>query len=190
MIDNDQNANGMILRLLELDAISGSVLEIGCGLGENALHISGAGFPTLGIDPSGEKISIARQKAQLMLARRGICARFKQCGLLQLESLSEIFFTIIDSGNLHTMEPREQRQFLFSIYQILEPDGSLILIIHSRDSNESASSGSDRSRWLKELVEPGFNITTIIDNLDNTGEDDPANSDYVVILEKKENWNG
>ena len=189
MIDNDQNANGIILRLLELDAIKGSVLEIGCGLGKNVLHISGSGYPALGIDLSGEKISIARQKAQLMLARRGVCARFKQCGLFQLETLSEIFYTIIDSGNLQNMEPGKQRQFLFSMYQILEPDGSAILIIPAGVSNESARIGSNRFSWLEELILPGFNLTSIVDNFKKTSEDDSTNQDTAVILKKKENWN-
>ncbi len=90
----------IIIELVDSGEIQGKVLEIGCATGENSLHIAGAGYPTLGIDPSKEAILIAKQKSEVMLARRGICARFKQFIPHNLGLINESFNVIIDNSYL------------------------------------------------------------------------------------------
>lgn len=183
-MDKTQNASEMILRLLDMKAIMGSVLEIGCGTGGNSLHISGDGYPALGIDSSAEKIAVARQNAQLMLARRGICARFKLCGIFHLETLSELFFTIIDSGKLQSLNPEEGKQYLHSILKILEPSGSLILLLPQDGVVANMSTETEIHQWIRGLVEPYFSIDSLIFGSKGLGLDE-KNPDHAVILKKE-----
>jgi len=54
------------------DQITGSVLDAGCGTGDNALFLAGRGHQVTGIDFLAEPIKRAKQKA----AERGLAARF------------------------------------------------------------------------------------------------------------------
>ncbi len=133
----------IIVELVEIGEIKGKVLEIGCGFGENSLHIAGAGHPTLGIDPSKEAILIAKQKSEVMLARRGICARFKQFVPQNLGQIKEFFNVIIDNGTFQTIPNEERETYARSIVPLLEPGGSIILIFTSTSGNLTVRSESD-----------------------------------------------
>ena len=79
------------------DQITGSVLDAGCGTGDNALFLAGRGHQVTGIDFLAEPIKRAKQKA----AERGLAARFLVMDALDLKELPEVFDTVIDSGLLH-----------------------------------------------------------------------------------------
>src|SRR5690349_14771061 len=76
------------------ERISGSILDAGCGTGENTLFFAGRGHPATGIDFVPEPIARARQKA----ARRGLSAAFLVKDALTLRDWSERFDAVIDSG--------------------------------------------------------------------------------------------
>src|SRR6187397_674741 len=61
-----------IVRLAAHGGFAGSVLDAGCGTGENALHIASLGLPVLGVDVAETALSMARKKA----ADRGIEIEF------------------------------------------------------------------------------------------------------------------
>src|SRR5262249_2142601 len=52
-----------IVRLAEAGAIDGTVLDVGCGTGENALYLAGRGLDVWGIDFIPKAIEQARDKA-------------------------------------------------------------------------------------------------------------------------------
>src|SRR5437899_5242643 len=76
------------------DRITGSVLDAGCGTGENALSFAGRGCQVTGIDFIEEAISRARRKA----AERGLPVTFLVKDTLTLKDWSERFDNVIDSG--------------------------------------------------------------------------------------------
>src|SRR4051812_15604630 len=76
------------------DQVTGSVLDVGCGTGENTLFFAGRGHKVTGIDFLDEPISRARSKA----ASRGLSVNFLVTDALALEQLPEVFDTVIDSG--------------------------------------------------------------------------------------------
>src|SRR3954469_3728233 len=61
-----------IVRLAGEGAFDGTVLDAGCGTGENALHVASLGLAVLGVDVAATALSIAREKA----AARGVDADF------------------------------------------------------------------------------------------------------------------
>src|SRR5689334_1757350 len=55
---------GVLLELLTQGAIQGSVLDVGCGTGESALHLAKLGFEVTGLDASARAIELAQAKAK------------------------------------------------------------------------------------------------------------------------------
>src|SRR4051794_11108004 len=67
------------------DRVAGSVLDAGCGTGENALFLAGRGHTVTGIDFLAEPIARAKQKA----AERGLPATLLVKDALTLADGSE-----------------------------------------------------------------------------------------------------
>jgi cyclopropane fatty-acyl-phospholipid synthase-like methyltransferase len=162
----------IIIELVDSGEIKGKVLEIGCGTGENSLHIAGAGHPALGIDPSKEAVLIAKQKSEVMLARRGICARFKQFIPQNLGLISESFNAIIDHATFQTIPTEERETYASSMVPLLEPGGSIILIITSTSENLTVRSESDVIKAVEHNFPQDFCIKNIREILYETGHNE------------------
>src|SRR5436309_15879352 len=67
------------------DQITGSVLDAGCGVGENALFFASRGQQVTGIDVLADPIARAKQKAE----ERGLAATFLVKDALTLKDWSE-----------------------------------------------------------------------------------------------------
>src|ERR1700726_1847766 len=79
------------------DQITGSILDAGCGTGDNALFFASRGHKVTGIDFLEEPITRAKQKS----AERGVTAIFLVMDALALKDLPEVFGNVIDSGLFH-----------------------------------------------------------------------------------------
>jgi SAM-dependent methyltransferase len=94
----------VIVRLVSKGVFAGSVLDTGCGTGENTLHIASLGLPVLGVDVAETALAIARKKG----AERRIEVEFAAADALHLERLARRFETVLDCGLFHTFESDEQ----------------------------------------------------------------------------------
>src|ERR1700746_938020 len=81
-----------IVRVASRGGFAGTVLDAGCGTGENALHVAALGLPVLGVDVAETALAIAREKAR----ERGIKAEFAPADALHLERLGRRFDTVLD----------------------------------------------------------------------------------------------
>src|SRR6202007_499654 len=88
------------------DRIAGSVLDAGCGTGENALFFAGRGCTVTGIDFLEEPILRARRKAE----ERGVSATFLVKDALTLADWSVRFDNVIDSGLFHVFSADGRRR--------------------------------------------------------------------------------
>lgn len=143
-----------IIRLVEEGWIKGATLDVSCGTGENALHISGFGFPALGLDNSQPLLRIAREKAQVMLARRGVCARFKPGRVHRLMDLGELFGTIYDLGLYQTLAENIKAEYIDTLDKIIQPGGHYILIQFTPGEYEMEMC---RQESIKTLAHAGWN---------------------------------
>ncbi len=75
-----------IVRLASEGGFAGAVLDVGCGTGENVLHIASLGLSVLGVDVAETALAIAREKAD----DRGIEVEFAVADALQLERLERM----------------------------------------------------------------------------------------------------
>lgn len=143
----------------EADQITGSLLDAGCGTGENALFFACRGQKVTGIDFLAEPITIARRKA----AERGLTATFLVMDALALKELPEVFDSAIDSGLFHVFSDDDRRRYVQGLASVLMPGGRLFLLCFS--DAEPGDQGPRRvSRkeiedafaegWLIESIEP------------------------------------
>ena len=109
------------------DRIAGSILDAGCGTGENALFFAGRGHKVTGIDFLAEPIERARRKA----AERGLEATFLVMDALALKDIPEVFDTAIDSGLFHVFDDGDRRRYVEGLASALKPGGRLFLLCFS-----------------------------------------------------------
>lgn len=115
-----------IVRLADTGQISGSVLDVGCGTGENALYLAKRGVATIGIDGAPTAIRKARAKAKA----RQLEVRFEIADALDLR-LPEQFDTVIDSGLFHVFSDEERIRFRQSLGRVVRPGGTYFLMCFS-----------------------------------------------------------
>jgi SAM-dependent methyltransferase len=116
-----------IVKLAEEGEIVGAVLDVGCGTGENALHLASLGKRVLGVDGSSTAIARAREKA----AARGLAVPFLVADALELGRLRQRFETVIDCGLFHTFEEEQRRPYAESLCEVLAPGGVLHVLCFS-----------------------------------------------------------
>jgi SAM-dependent methyltransferase len=109
------------------DQITGSILDAGCGTGENALFFARRGQKVTGIDFLEEPITRARRKA----VERGLSANFLVMDALALKDLPEVFDGVIDSGLLHVFSDEDRRRYVEGLATVLKPGGRLFLLCFS-----------------------------------------------------------
>jgi len=107
--------------------LSGRVLDIGCGTGEQALMAARRGLEATGIDASPAAIEIARRKAR----ERGLTARFLVHDALDLASLDEKFDTVLDSGLFHCFNDAGRAAYVESLKSATAPGAHFFLLCFS-----------------------------------------------------------
>lgn len=109
------------------DQVAGSILDAGCGTGENALFFAARGHKVTGIDFLDEPIRRAKDKA----AQRGLSANFLVMDALALAELPEVFDSIIDSGLFHVFSDDDRRKYVAAVTSALKPGGRFFLLCFS-----------------------------------------------------------
>jgi len=116
-----------IMRLAETGQITGSVLDVGCGTGENALYLAERGFSVMGVDGAPTAVRKARAKAK----RRGLAAHFEVADALNLSMPKRQFDTVIDSGLFHVFSDEERARFIESLGRVVRLGGVYFLMCFS-----------------------------------------------------------
>lgn len=141
---------------------SGSVLDVGCGTGENALYLAGNGFSVTGVDLTSLAIAGARAKA----AERKLKVDFRIGNALSLGFKDGTFNNVIDSGLFHTFPDNDRLIYAKEIARVLSPRGKYFMLCFSE--KEPTNWGGPR-RVTKEEIEstfsPLFTINYIRDEL-------------------------
>jgi ubiquinone/menaquinone biosynthesis C-methylase UbiE len=135
------------------------VLDVGCGSGENALHIAALGLSVLGVDVAETALGLAREKA----VERGIEAEFATADALQLEGLGRRFDTVLDCALFHTFDSEERARYAASLASVAEYGGTLYVLCFSDDGPDTGPHPVSQDD-LKAAFTPGtgWNIVAII----------------------------
>ncbi|MBB1152002.1 MULTISPECIES: class I SAM-dependent methyltransferase [Amycolatopsis] len=122
-----------IVELAAEGAFRGTVLDAGCGTGENTLHLAAAGLSIVGIDVAETAVAQAKQKAR----DRGIAAEFAIGDAFRLSALDRTFDTVLDCGLFHTFDAGERQTYVASLASVTEP-GARLHILCFRETGAAA----------------------------------------------------
>ncbi|MGZ4936861.1 MAG: class I SAM-dependent methyltransferase [Halobacteriota archaeon] len=113
-----------IMQLEEAGEITGAVLDVGCGTGENALYLAARGHEVWGFDFTPRAIETARDKA----TQRHLSVTFLVQDVLYLDTLGRRFDTVIDSGLFHALSDEERPYFARSVAIVLRRGGTYFML--------------------------------------------------------------
>jgi SAM-dependent methyltransferase len=147
-----------VVRLASAGRFAGTVLDAGCGTGENALHIAALGLPVLGFDVAETALALAREKA----AERGIDAEFVAADALRLEGLGRTFDTVLDCGLFHSFDSDERPRYAASLASVTKHHGTLYVLCFSDEGPDTGPHPVSRQD-LTAALRPGngWNVASI-----------------------------
>ena len=116
-----------IVQLERAGEIVGSVLDAGCGTGENALYLAAQKHEVWGIDFT----PIAIKKAEEKAAQRNLHVMFLVLNALELHTLGRTFDTVIDSGLFHTLSDEDRPVFVNNLAAVIHRGGTYFMLCFS-----------------------------------------------------------
>ncbi|HET9080600.1 MAG TPA: class I SAM-dependent methyltransferase [Trebonia sp.] len=144
-------------RLADEGRLSGRLLDVGCGTGENALHAASRGAEVTGIDVAPAAIARARAKA----SERGLTVRFEVADALDLGRLALTADTVIDSGVFHVFGDDDRARYVASLAAALRPAGAYYLMCFSDRQPGTWGPRRVREEELRAAFSDGWAIESI-----------------------------
>ena len=118
-----------------------TVLDCGCGAGDNANWLAARGHDVLGFDLSPSAIATAREVSgytdvRAAIAEHGGAVEFTQASAVDLGAAGRVqarakelggFAVVLDSALLHCLDDEAQRTYLGGLRPLVRPGGKLLL---------------------------------------------------------------
>jgi SAM-dependent methyltransferase len=136
--------------------VHGDVLDIGCGLGDNAVYLAKNGHTVTGLDISPTALKTAEQRAK----DAGVDVKFAVADSTKLDGYTDAFDTVIDSGLFHSLDDDGSRSYAAAAHRAARPGATLLL-----------SCFSDANLVGEEWPRPAVSEETLRDVLGGAGWD-------------------
>jgi SAM-dependent methyltransferase len=136
----------------------GAVLDVGCGLGDNAIHLASQGHEVTGVDAAPAAIEQARQRAR----RRGVDIEFAVADATSLAGFEGRFDSVLDGACYHCLDEDARHAYAAALHSATRPDALLTLFCFSAGRRGLAatmgiSEEALRATWGK----AGWDITDL-----------------------------
>jgi SAM-dependent methyltransferase len=146
-----------IIRLAEAGQIRGSVLDVGCGTGENLLYLAARGHEAWGLD----FVPVAIERAKAKAAERQIGAYLLVANALELNKLGRQFDTVIDCGLFHTFADTERPVFVKGLAEVLRSGGLLYILCFSDEEPGTEGPRRVSQREIRDAFSDGWRVRQI-----------------------------
>ena len=127
----DQAQPDLIAAVEKGEVCGPTVLDVGCGAGDNAIYLAGRGFDVTGVDVSAKAISIAKQKAR----EAAVDVTFITLDALKIGTLAKKFDTVIDFGLFHNLKGDRER-YVRALSDVCVSKGQLLMACFSDQAGE------------------------------------------------------
>ena len=111
----------LVVELAEAGEFAGPILEIGCGLGDNAIYLAERGYQITAVDASPAAIEKNRAKA----AARGVDVTFAVADATVLDGVGDGFASALDSALMHCLSDDQRRAYLAALHGVCRPGARL-----------------------------------------------------------------
>lgn len=173
-------AQGSLLCLTKAGEINGSVLDVGCGTGENALFLDMRGFSVVGVGASPTAITRARAKANV----RHQSIKFRVVNALDLGRLGRSFDTVFDSGLFHVFDDDQRAAYVASLRRVVEPGGSLHVLCFSEHEPRWGGPRRVRQEEIREAFGIGWKVRGIWEARYETTMDDLGARAWLATIDR------
>jgi SAM-dependent methyltransferase len=153
----------VVVRLLNEGAISGAILDAGCGTGRHAVLFAGRGHRVAGIDVAARAVDLARARA----LEAGASATFVTGDALELglraTALGAPFDTVLDVGLFHVLQPAERRRYAIALASVVRTGGRGYVVAWSDRNPFGIGPERVRRRDLRDSFRAaeGWRVTSI-----------------------------
>jgi SAM-dependent methyltransferase len=113
-----------LLKLLKADRIpvDGDLLDLGCGPGDNAIHLAGLGYHVTGVDFAPTAV----EKATARAARQGVTATFAVGNAAELTGFDDSFDTVVSASLFHCFTAEQRPGYVASLARVMRPGARLL----------------------------------------------------------------
>lgn len=103
--------------------VHGDVLDIGCGLGDNAVYLARQGHAVTGLDISPTALVTAERRTH----DAGVNVKFEVADATTLAGYTDAFDTVIDSGMFHCLDDAQKRSYARAVHRATRDGATLLL---------------------------------------------------------------
>jgi SAM-dependent methyltransferase len=136
----------------------GVVLDVGCGLGDNAIHLAGQGHQVTGIDAAPTAIEQARQRAR----QRGVEVQFAVADATSLAGFEGRFDSALDGACYHCLDEDARHAYAAALHRATRPDALLTLFCFpTGNSGVAAAMGVSEENLRTTWSKAGWDITDL-----------------------------
>jgi SAM-dependent methyltransferase len=121
--------------------VHGEVLDLGCGLGDNAIYLAQHGHHVTGLDISPTALITAERRS----LDAKVDVRFAVTDATRLDGYDAKFDTVIDSGCYHCLDDDGRASYAVAVHRATRPGATLLL---SAFSDVNAEGGD----WPRPMV--------------------------------------
>jgi cyclopropane fatty-acyl-phospholipid synthase-like methyltransferase len=139
------------------DIPPGTVLDLGCGTGTNAIYMANQGRRVIGLDFAKEAINKAWDKAQQAGVTERVQFRVADVSRLDELELPQCGFAL-DLGCFHGLKPDGQSHYVEGLAKTLVPGGRTMLYTHDPHKERGLSFGIEPDA-VKAIFSPWFTVT-------------------------------
>jgi SAM-dependent methyltransferase len=146
-----------IVQLEEAGKIRGTVLDVGCGPGRNAVFLASRGHSVVGVDGSDAAIDQAREHAR----DKGVDIRFLVSDATSLAELDQRYDTVLDSALYHCLPEESRTAYAAALHRVTKPGARLHLFCFADQGPSFAGPAAVSQENLRTHIGSQWSIESI-----------------------------
>lgn len=147
-----------VLEFERLGRIRGDVLDAGCGLGDNAVHLAAQGYRVTAVDAASTAVERATERAR----DSGVDIEFAVTDATTLTGYEGRFDTLLDSALFHTLDAEGRRRYAAALYRAARPGAWLDMLCFAAVPGGMPEPLSVPEETVRQvLTEAGWKVTEL-----------------------------